>query len=95
MQVDLLNILQKLEFSNHILQLFYKVKNLGCQPLHVIYNNFAPKSFHIHTTADGQTSFIKEINDAFQKYNILVSVSIQNEVDEIDGHIYEYLVFLS
>ena len=61
----------------------------------VIYNNFAPKRFHIHTAADGQTSFIKEINDAFQKYNILVSVSIQNEVDEIDGHTYEYLVFLS
>ena len=61
----------------------------------VIYNNFAPKRFHIHTAADGQTSFIKEINDAFQKYNILISVSVQNEVDEIDGHTYEYLVFLS
>lgn len=61
----------------------------------VIYNNFSPMRFHVHTDANGQTSFIKEINDAFQKYNILVSASIQNEVDEIDGHIYEYLVFLS
>ena len=61
----------------------------------VIYNNFAPKRFHIHTAADGQTSFVKEINDAFKKYNILVSASIQDEVDEIDGHTYEYLVFLS
>lgn len=61
----------------------------------VVYNNFAPKKFHIHTVADGHTSFTKQINDLFKKYNIEVAVSLQEEKDEIDGHLYTYLVFLS
>ena len=50
----------------------------------VIYNNFAPKRFHIRTAANGQTSFVKEINDAFKKYNILISFKIFSLIGSIE-----------
>ena len=61
----------------------------------VIYDNFSPFKFHVHTVADGKTSFIKQINKIFKDNNIEVAVSVQKEEDELDKHTYEYLVFLS
>lgn len=61
----------------------------------MVYDNFVPKKIHIHTTADGKTSFVKQINDKFKENNIEVAVSLQNLFDNFDKKTHQYLVYLS
>ena len=61
----------------------------------MVYDNFSPKKIHIHTTADGKTSVIKQINKNLKDNNIEVVVSLQELFDDFDKKTHQYLVFLS
>jgi len=50
----------------------------------IVYDNFAPKKFHIHTEADGHTSFVKQINEQLKKHNILISTDLIEQFDDFD-----------
>lgn len=61
----------------------------------IVYDNFAPKKFHIHTEADGHTSFVKQINEQLKKYNILISTDLIEQFDDFDKQTHQYLRFIS
>lgn len=61
----------------------------------IVYDNFAPKKFHIHTEADGHTSFVKQINEQLKKHNILISTDLIEQFDDFDKQTYQYLRFIS
>lgn len=61
----------------------------------IIYNNFAPKKYHVGVKANSTTSIVSLINKSLAKHNIEIAVSIQSLRDEIDGNTYEYFVFQS
>lgn len=61
----------------------------------IIYDNFAPKKFHIAAKADGKNSITKEINKQFKDNNIEISVSLQTLYDNVDKKEHDYLVFLA
>ncbi len=63
--------------------------------LDVVYNNFTPEVFHVSVKANERDSIADLINDAFDKNNINVSVSLQCLEDPKDKVIKEYLVFMA
>ena len=63
--------------------------------LDVVYNNFTPEVFHVSVKANERDSIADLINDAFDKNNINVSVSLQCLEDPNDKVIKEYLVFMA
>ena len=63
--------------------------------LDVVYNNFTPEVFHVSVKANERDSIADLLNDAFDKNNINVSVSLQCLEDPKDKIIKEYLVFMA
>ena len=63
--------------------------------LDVVYNNFTPEVFHASVKANERDSIADLLNDAFDKNNINVSVSLQCLEDPKDKIIKEYLVFMA
>ena len=63
--------------------------------LDVVYNNFTPEVFHVSVKANERDSIADLLNDAFDKNNINVSVSLQCLEDPKDKVIKEYLVFMA